>query len=99
MHDDIIYSVLDELSKEYGNTFNMRLLWDDMIVTIDHDVIKFILATGFNSFGKGPKQQARLEGLLGDGIFNRDGDLWKFVPPKHDPAILCPRTDQRIRSF
>ncbi|KAF8671824.1 cytochrome p450 [Rhizoctonia solani] len=48
------------------------------IVTIDHDVIKFILATGFNSFGKGPKQQARLEGLLGDGIFNRDGDLWKF---------------------
>jgi hypothetical protein len=73
-------TVWDELSKEYGNTFNMRLLWDDMaspyshpphnhnhdpqIVTIDHDVIKFILATGFSSFGKGPKQQARLEGQV-----------------------------------
>ncbi|KAF8747683.1 cytochrome P450, partial [Rhizoctonia solani] len=56
------------------------------IVTIDHDVIKFILATGFNSFGKGPKQQARLEGLLGDGIFNRDGDLWKFARLTIDAA-------------
>ncbi|CAE6402545.1 unnamed protein product [Rhizoctonia solani] len=48
------------------------------IVTIDHDVIKYMLATGFNSFGKGPIQQARLESFLGDGIFNRDGELWKF---------------------
>ncbi|CEL62808.1 Cytochrome P450 52A1 OS=Candida tropicalis GN=CYP52A1 PE=1 SV=3 [Rhizoctonia solani AG-1 IB] len=78
VHGSYVASVWDELSKEYGNTFNMRLLWDDMIVTIDHDVIKFILATGFSSFGKGPKQQARLEGFLGDGIFNRDGELWKF---------------------
>ena len=47
-------------------------------MTVDHEVIKFVLATGFASFSKGPKQQARLESFLGDGIFNRDGDLWKF---------------------
>ncbi|KAF8749700.1 cytochrome p450 [Rhizoctonia solani] len=65
------------------------------IVTIDHDVIKFILATGFNSFGKDQNNKPGSKGkvyqsgfhshstdssisLLGDGIFNRDGDLWKF---------------------
>ncbi|KAJ1300310.1 hypothetical protein OPQ81_005132 [Rhizoctonia solani] len=78
IHGGYVAEVWDELSKEYGNTFNMRILWDDLIITIDHDVIKYILATGFNSFCKGPRQQARVESFLGDGIFNRDGELWKF---------------------
>ncbi|CAE7113403.1 unnamed protein product [Rhizoctonia solani] len=55
-----------------------RLITPFIVVTIDHDVIKYMLATGFNAFGKGPIQQARLESFLGDGIFNRDGELWKF---------------------
>ncbi|QRW23885.1 cytochrome P450 family protein [Rhizoctonia solani] len=77
LHGSYVASVLDELSKEYGNTFNMRLLWDDM-ASLPPSLLHNHNHLCFNSFGKGPKQQARLEGLLGDGIFNRDGDLWKF---------------------
>ncbi|KDN35004.1 hypothetical protein RSAG8_11947, partial [Rhizoctonia solani AG-8 WAC10335] len=89
-----VAEVWDELAKEYGNTFNMRLLWDDMIVTIDHDVIKYMLATGFNSFGKGPNQQARLESFLGDGIFNRDGELWKFHRAMTRPFFVRERISE-----
>ncbi|KAH7332564.1 cytochrome P450 monooxygenase pc-3 [Rhizoctonia solani] len=77
-HTGYVAEVWGELAKEYGNTFNMRVLWSDMVVTMDHDVIKYMLATGFNSFGKGRILQDRFESLLGDGIFNRDGELWKF---------------------
>ncbi|CAE6436778.1 unnamed protein product [Rhizoctonia solani] len=77
-HTGYVAEVWDEFAKQYGNTFNMRILWSDMVITIDHDVIKYMLATGFNSFGKGRILQDRFESLLGDGIFNRDGDLWKF---------------------
>ncbi|QRW11477.1 cytochrome P450 family protein [Ceratobasidium sp. AG-Ba] len=67
-----------KMSLVYGPTFNTRVFWQDVIFTIDHDVIKFALATGFEHFEKGPTQRERSETILGDGIFNRDGDVWRF---------------------
>ncbi|KAL5632233.1 hypothetical protein ACGC1H_000286 [Rhizoctonia solani] len=93
-HNGYVAEVWDELAKEYGTTFNTRLLWSDLIVTIDHDVIKYMLATGFNSFGKGPIQQARLESFLGDGIFNRDGELWKFHRTMTRPFFVRERISE-----
>ncbi|CEL62811.1 Cytochrome P450 52E2 OS=Candida apicola GN=CYP52E2 PE=3 SV=1 [Rhizoctonia solani AG-1 IB] len=67
-----------KMSLIYGPTFNTRVMWEDVIFTIDHDVIKFSLATGFEHFEKGPTQRNRSETMMGDGIFNRDGDVWRF---------------------
>lgn len=86
--------LIGELSEEYGHTFNMRFLWDDLIVTVDHEVIKYVLATGFSSFVKGPRQQARMESFLGDGIFNRDGDLWKFHRSMTRPFFVRERVTE-----
>ena len=46
---------------------------------IDPGVVKFMLATGFEKFDKGVIQKERMETFLGNGIFNRDGQLWKMV--------------------
>ncbi|KDN35015.1 hypothetical protein RSAG8_11958, partial [Rhizoctonia solani AG-8 WAC10335] len=67
-----------KMSLIYGPTFNTRVLWEDVIFTVDHDVMKFALATGFEHFEKGPTQRNRSETMMGDGIFNRDGDVWRF---------------------
>ena len=45
-----VNSHLDALNVD---TINMRLLWQDTIVTRDHNVIKTILATAFHDFEKG----------------------------------------------
>ncbi|KAI0919820.1 hypothetical protein AcW1_003029 [Taiwanofungus camphoratus] len=58
-------------------TINLRLLWQDVIVTMDEKHIQFILATGFNNFWRGRLQKERLETFLGDGIFNRDDEEWR----------------------
>lgn len=38
--------------------------------------IEYILKTNFNNYGKGPILYRRFFGLLGDGIFNADNDIW-----------------------
>ncbi|KAG6830203.1 hypothetical protein H0H92_001790 [Tricholoma furcatifolium] len=56
----------DDWSQKYGNTFNLRVLFEDRIFTAEPDYIKAILSTQFDAFEKGT------------GVFNSDGEMWKF---------------------
>ncbi|KAH9483075.1 Cytochrome P450 monooxygenase 75 [Psilocybe cubensis] len=57
----------------YGNVYQLRLVSDNRIVTFEPDHFKAILATQFESFGKGPILHSQLKSLLGIGVFNSDG--------------------------
>ncbi|KZT03032.1 cytochrome P450 [Laetiporus sulphureus 93-53] len=71
-------SVQLSLFEEYqATTLNLRLLWRDVIMTMDEKHIHFILATGFQHFWRGNLQKERMESFLGSGIFNRDDEAWK----------------------
>ncbi|CAM6129810.1 unnamed protein product [Calypogeia fissa] len=45
--------------------------------TVDPENVKYILKTNFKNFPKGPMFHERMEILLGKGIFNSDGELWR----------------------
>lgn len=47
-------------------------------VTCDPKNLEHILKTRFDNYPKGPKWQAVFHDLLGQGIFNSDGDTWRF---------------------
>lgn len=47
-------------------------------VTCDPKNLEHILRTRFDNYPKGPKWQAVFHDLLGEGIFNSDGDTWLF---------------------
>ncbi|XP_006827573.2 cytochrome P450 86A7 [Amborella trichopoda] len=47
-------------------------------VTCDPRNLEHILKTRFENYPKGPTWQAVFHDLLGDGIFNSDGDTWRF---------------------
>ncbi|KAK4744646.1 hypothetical protein SAY87_010958 [Trapa incisa] len=47
-------------------------------VTCDPKNLEHILKTRFDNFPKGPTWQAVFHDLLGEGIFNSDGDTWLF---------------------
>ncbi|KAG8960480.1 hypothetical protein FRC03_006487 [Tulasnella sp. 419] len=72
---DIVDTVLDE---EGVNTIKVSLLWSDVIFTRDPEVIKFVLSTGFDNFGKGPRAKVLGEGFLEPGIFAVDNPLAKY---------------------
>ncbi|KAG8693086.1 hypothetical protein FRC08_009330 [Ceratobasidium sp. 394] len=46
--------------------------------SVDPSNVKHVVATSFQHFEKGEKLHDMLEGFLGNGIFNSDGDAWKF---------------------
>lgn len=50
-----------------------------MIITRDHDVVKFVLSTGFNEFEIGDAIAIRLGSFFGEGIFVADGETAKMV--------------------
>lgn len=70
--------IFAQWAKQYGPTFDMNILWAHQIVTVDPSNVKHVVATSFRSFEKGEKLHDMLEGFLGIGIFNSDGDIWKF---------------------
>ncbi|XP_076953263.1 cytochrome P450 86A22-like [Bidens hawaiensis] len=47
-------------------------------VTCDTKNLEHILKINFDNYPKGPTWQAVFHDLLGDGIFNSDGDTWLF---------------------
>ena len=47
-------------------------------VTCDPKNLEHILKLRFDNYPKGPTWQAAFHDLLGDGIFNSDGDTWLF---------------------
>ncbi|KAJ8474747.1 hypothetical protein ONZ45_g15848 [Pleurotus djamor] len=55
-------------SERYGNTFAYDIL-------TEHGAL---LATQFDEFEKGPATDAAFNSLLGTGVFNSDGERWKF---------------------
>ncbi|KAI9572475.1 cytochrome P450 [Boletus coccyginus] len=64
--------------QEIGNTLDFYTLYESRIFTTEPEYIKAILATQFTSFVKGPLFRDQFNSLLGTGIFNSDGDVWKF---------------------
>ncbi|KII93371.1 hypothetical protein PLICRDRAFT_694556 [Plicaturopsis crispa FD-325 SS-3] len=63
---------------EYGHTVRFSVMFEERLFTTEPEHIKAILATQFDVFDKGPVVNYQLDSLLGTGVFNSDGDMWKF---------------------
>ncbi|KAJ4467864.1 cytochrome P450 [Lentinula aciculospora] len=61
-----------------GPTFNMRIFFQDRLVTSEPNHIKALLATQFEDFVKGQDTLTTMNSLLGTGVFANDGILWRF---------------------
>ncbi|KAF8890928.1 cytochrome P450 monooxygenase pc-1 [Infundibulicybe gibba] len=67
-----------ELMEKHGPVINLRILWEDLVFTASPEHIKLILATDFNNYVKGERFHHSMGSVLGTGVFNSDGDMWKF---------------------
>ncbi len=67
-----------ELHEKYGETFSLLLLGKpEFIFTTNPENVEHILKTNFENYEKGPFFRDRFHDLLGNGIFNADGDVWR----------------------
>ncbi|TRM60427.1 cytochrome P450 [Schizophyllum amplum] len=71
--------VLDVWAKKLDATiYRVNLAGTIKFFTIEPDHVNAILATQFEDFDKGPITDDSFKSLLGSGVFNSDGDMWKF---------------------
>ncbi|RPD66744.1 cytochrome P450 monooxygenase pc-2 [Lentinus tigrinus ALCF2SS1-7] len=63
---------------EYGPLHIVALLWDPVYLTHDANVVKTVLASDFPTFDKGEAFRETVHSVLGVGVFNADGEMWKF---------------------
>ncbi|GLT94670.1 hypothetical protein SLE2022_123990 [Rubroshorea leprosula] len=64
------------LKNSPGKTIHIHVLGNT--ITANPDNVEYILKTGFENFPKGKQFSMILGDFLGRGIFNVDGDLWRF---------------------
>ncbi|KAJ7457995.1 cytochrome P450 [Mycena galericulata] len=69
---------LAQWARTYGPVFNIRIMFENRMFTTEPEHIKSILATNFAGFEKGSHFRFQFDSLLGTGVFNADGDLWRF---------------------
>jgi len=59
-----------------ASTAEMRIFGRRVVLTVDPENIKAILATQFGDYGKGEPFHREWRAFLGDSIFTTDGDMW-----------------------
>lgn len=64
--------------EQKGETFTIKLIEEDRVVTFEPEHIKSILATNFENFKKGSTLFSQFRDFLGTGVFNSDDDMWRF---------------------
>ncbi|CAK5284767.1 unnamed protein product, partial [Mycena citricolor] len=69
---------LQQWTADHGPIFNIRMMYQNRIFTTEPSHIKSMLTTNFTSFEKGDEFKSQFRSLMGDGIFNTDGAMWKF---------------------
>ncbi|KAF8150435.1 cytochrome P450 [Mycena galopus ATCC 62051] len=57
---------------------NIRMLWEDKIFTVAPEHLQIVLATDFKNYVKGKYFCSMMDSVLGNGVFNSDGDMWSF---------------------
>ncbi|KAF8894969.1 cytochrome P450 [Mucidula mucida] len=73
------YDVLMVLHQaSYGAIYDLDLGGFSLLTTISPKHIQVLLATQFDKFEKGPTFRDVMKPVLGSGIFNADGDMWRF---------------------
>ncbi|KLO20137.1 cytochrome P450 monooxygenase pc-1 [Schizopora paradoxa] len=75
---NLLAEFLTKHSKELGHTYNFRALFENRIFTTEPEHMKQILATEFTNWEKGDIFKSIFQPLLGNGVFNSDGEMWKF---------------------
>ncbi|KAF8894964.1 cytochrome P450 [Mucidula mucida] len=70
--------LFQDFADEYGAIYDLDLGGFSLPTTISPKHIQALLATQFDKFEKAPTFRDVMKPVLGSGIFNADGDMWRF---------------------
>ncbi|KAG8906270.1 hypothetical protein FRB99_007207 [Tulasnella sp. 403] len=78
LDEEYAVQYLNDQAAKHGNLYKLRFLGEDLVITLNPNHMKQIMATDFPIWVKGRKFDFPTRSVLGTGVFNSDGDMWKF---------------------
>ncbi|KAG2003619.1 cytochrome p450 [Coprinopsis cinerea AmutBmut pab1-1] len=72
------FDIMQSWAQKYGYTYEVPFLSEVQMWTMEPEHVKAMLATQFQNFEKGPSFRKIMHSFLGTGVFNSDGEMWKF---------------------
>ncbi|KAH8551263.1 cytochrome P450 [Umbelopsis sp. PMI_123] len=76
---DRTYDALVLDFETYGSTFSTSIFgMPKAIKTADPANVEYVLKNNFENYSKPPRMYDAMDDLFGHGIFNADGDVWKY---------------------
>ncbi|KAI0796905.1 cytochrome P450 [Abortiporus biennis] len=82
-------------SEELGGVFDEYVLWSHNLVITSPEYMKIVLSTDFSNYVKGANFRSLAFDILGNGIFNSNGDVWKTHRAMTRPFL----TKDRVSDF
>ncbi|KAL1925315.1 uncharacterized protein VTP21DRAFT_198 [Calcarisporiella thermophila] len=74
-----IHDIVTAAHEDFGMTWTFTaLFFPRQIMTIDPRNVEYILKSNFEGFGKASDFHEKMYDLFGDGIFNVNGDTWRY---------------------
>eukprot|EP01095_Lingulamoeba_sp_RSL-Kostka_P006925 TRINITY_DN2197_c0_g1_i7.p1 TRINITY_DN2197_c0_g1~~TRINITY_DN2197_c0_g1_i7.p1 ORF type:complete len:496 (-),score=152.85 TRINITY_DN2197_c0_g1_i7:198-1685(-) len=74
---EFLHGSLVDWSKIYGKVFKIRIAHKNMIIVLDPDDIKTVIANGKDSLKKSDISYNPLKSFVGDGLLTSEGKRWK----------------------
>jgi len=76
--NDYIAAAFWQYIEKFGTTWNVDVFGAGFIFTVEPVHVKEILSTQSDAFEKGRVLDHAMKNALGSGVFNSDGDMWRF---------------------
>ncbi|KAG8812507.1 hypothetical protein FRC17_002007 [Serendipita sp. 399] len=80
-------------------TYGVKLFWHDTAFTADPEIIREILTTDHANYIKGRQLTDAFHSVLGSGVFNTNGDLWRFHRSMSRPFFTRDRLKRIVPTF
>ncbi|CAG8734524.1 10988_t:CDS:2, partial [Acaulospora colombiana] len=80
-------------------TYAVKMCWKNTVFTCDPEIVKDILTNDFSNYIKGTSMTDALRSVLGSGVFNTNGDLWRFHRSMSRPFFTRDRLRDIIPVF
>eukprot|EP00002_Diphylleia_rotans_P030506 TRINITY_DN6276_c0_g1_i1.p1 TRINITY_DN6276_c0_g1~~TRINITY_DN6276_c0_g1_i1.p1 ORF type:complete len:494 (+),score=111.02 TRINITY_DN6276_c0_g1_i1:41-1522(+) len=82
-----------------GNTYAAHPLGRKMLVVFEPECVQHFLAKNFENYEKGSIFQYTFKPLLGHGIFNENGELWKYARNTARPHFQSIELGRMVPTF
>ena len=87
---------IDKMVAEFGNLFQLKLLWVDLLVVCDPELMRELLVKNVDRVHKEKRTNNIVRRITGDSMLTTEGETWKRKRTLTQPAFHASRIESYV---